>query len=73
MEMFIEYPEKLFKISPKKIFVRFYALEALLEHLTESVKHPCKKERLRSQLARKTIKHWFEEGDKVYERLRDIR
>lgn len=59
--------DKLLQLNVKETFVRLYALECIIEHLESNVNDPRKKERLRSEVARKTIAKWLQEGEKVYE------
>lgn len=64
----MNHPEKLFQLSIKETFIRLYVLELIIEHLANNINDPRKKERLRSELARKTIGNWLKEGCDLYEK-----
>ena len=59
--------DKLYKYSPKEVYARLYALEAILKHLDENENDPRKKERMRIKIAKRLIHNGIETGRGLYD------
>lgn len=54
-------------------FSKIYAFDSTFSHLTNGLKDPRKKERMRSAIGLKTLAKWYKQGEEEYDRRFDKR
>lgn len=62
----IENPYKIFRYDDEETFKKVYALEKILEHLHEGSQDPRKREKMRCQVALRTIGKWMDTGGELW-------